>query len=112
MILDNPTNITNEIYRYACILFDQLWDKKTAIRHLGIHTSRLNYQTALRQMNLFDATDYIKLEQLDHTIDSIRTKYGIDSVKRAAFIRRPIDHMEGGISREKRTIDYSGLKID
>ena len=27
---------------------------------------------------------------------------GIDSVKRAAFVGSPIDHMSGGISREKK----------
>lgn len=30
MILDNPTNITTELYRSACRLFDQLWDGRTA----------------------------------------------------------------------------------
>ena len=37
MTLQNATNITIEIHRCACQLFDQLWDG-TAIRHLGIHT--------------------------------------------------------------------------
>ena len=111
MILNNPTNITIELYKYACCLFEQLWDKKTPIRHLGIHTSRLKEHMNIRQLNLFDNTDYIRLEKLDKTIDGIRSKYGIDSVKRAAFIASPFDHMEGGISREKRSVDYSKIMI-
>ena len=111
MILKNPTNITTELYHYACLLFDRLWDKKTPIRHLGIHTGRLSENNGLRQMNLFDAIDFVKLEQLDKTVDSIRKRYGIDAVKRAAFLGVPIDHMEGGVSREKRTVDYSCLEI-
>lgn len=113
MVLNDSTNITSEIYRYACRLFDQLWDKRTPIRHLGIHTSRIKHGFDVRQMILFDNTDYVRLEKLDATIDSIRGKYGIDSVKRASFAKTGsrIDHMEGGISREKRTVDYSKLKI-
>ena len=63
-------------------------------------------------MSLFDTTDYAKLEQLDRTIDSIRKRYGIDSVRRAAFLDVPLDHMEGGVSREKRSVDYSRLLIE
>lgn len=111
-ILGNPTNITKEIYKYACILFDELWDGKTAIRHLGIHTSRLTRGKSVRQIELFDNTNYERLEQTDIMVDSIRNRYGIDAVKRAVFVRSPIDHLEGGISREKRTVDYSKIKID
>lgn len=112
MILKNPTNITLELYHYACQLFDQLWDKKTPIRHLGIHTGRLSESGSLHQMSLFDTTDYAKLEQWDKTVDSIRKRYGIDSIKRAAFLKMPLDHMEGGVSREKREVDYSRLTIE
>ena len=111
MTLQNATNITAEIHRYACRLFDSLWDG-TPIRHLGIHTGRIKDGCSLRQMDLFDDTDYEKLEQLDGTVDQIRRRYGIDSVKRAAFTGSRIDHMGGGISREKRTVDYSKISID
>lgn len=111
-ILANPTNITKEIYKYACILFDELWDKKTAIRHLGIHTSHLTRGKTVRQIELFDSTNYERLEQMDQMVDAIRNKYGIDAVKRAAFVYSPIDHLEGGVSREKRNVDYSKMKID
>ena len=40
MTLKNATNITSEIHKYACRLFDELWDG-APIRHLGIHTSRI-----------------------------------------------------------------------
>ena len=100
MTLRNATNITIEIHRCACQLFDELWDG-TAIRHLGIHTSRVKDGFDMRQLDMFDDTDYEKLERMDATIDRIRGRYGIDSVKRAAFIGSPIDHMSGGISREK-----------
>lgn len=106
LTLPNATNITTEIHSYACRLFQELWDG-SPIRHLGIHTSRLTDCCDLRQWNMFDDTDYEKLERLDTAIDSIRRRYGIDAVKRASFLGSPIDHMSGGISREKRTVDYT-----
>ena len=41
----------------------------------------------------------------------IRERFGIDAVKRAVFVDSPIDHMSGGISREKRTVDYSKVDV-
>lgn len=111
MTLRNATNITIEIHRYACQLFDDLWNG-TPIRHLGIHTSRVRDGMDMRQLDMFDETDYEKLEQADATIDRIRRRFGIDSVKRAAFINSRIDHMSGGISREKREVDYKKVKVE
>lgn len=111
MTLRNTTNITIEIHRCACQLFDQLRDG-TAIRHLGIHTSRVKDGFNMRQLDMFDTTDYEKLEKMDAAVDRIRGRYGIDSVKRAAFVGSPIDHMSGGISREKRTVDYKKVRVN
>ena len=111
MTLQNATNITKEIHQCACQLFGQLWDG-TPIRHLGIHTSRIKDQVNMRQLDLFDTNDYEKLEKMDETIDQIRKRYGNDSVIRAAFLGGCIDHMSGGISREKRFVDYEKLKTE
>ena len=111
MTLKNATNITIEIHRCACQLFAQLWDG-TPIRHLGIHTSRIKDGFNMRQMDMFDTTDYEKLEHMDAAVDQIRKRYGNDSVMRAAFVGTCIDHMSGGISREKRTVDYEKVKVD
>lgn len=104
------TNITLEIYKIACELFLELWNGNP-IRHLGIHTSRVQDVDFTRQMNLFDATDYEKLTKMDETIDSIRGRFGMDAVKRAVFVDQQIDHMCGGISREKRSVDYDKITI-
>lgn len=111
MTLENPTNITAEIHRRACQLFDSLWDG-TPIRHLGIHTSRVRDHVDMRQLDMFEERDYEKLERLDDTVDRIRLRYGKDSVKRAAFLGSAIDHMSGGVSREKRTVDYRKVGVE
>ena len=108
--LDTPTNITNEIYEAACKIFDEMWDK-IPIRHLGIHTSHVTTEDS-RQLNIFDKVDYEKLERLDKAVDEIRMRFGMDSIKRASFLNdKAVDHMSGGISREKRTVDYSKQHI-
>ena len=111
MTLRNATNITIEIHHWACKLFDELWDGR-AIRHLGIHTSRIRDGLDMRQLDMFETVDYEKLEKMDATVDRIRKRYGNDSVMRAAFIGSPIDHMSGGISREKRTVDYKKVRVN
>ncbi|MFR3727628.1 DNA polymerase IV [Lacrimispora sp.] len=108
--LETATNITREIYEYACQIFDEVWNK-VPIRHLGIHTSQVVTEET-RQISLFDNYDYEKLEKLDKAIDNIRKKFGSDSVVRASFAQiDKIDHMSGGISREKRTVDYNKQNV-
>lgn len=102
--LKAPTDITAEIWQAACRAFDEVWDG-TAIRHLGIHTMKVTTEQN-RQLGLFDQVDYEKLERLDRAIDGIRRRFGNDAVMRASFLKSQIDHMSGGISREKRSVDY------
>ena len=106
----SPTNLTAEIYKEACELFLELWNGN-AIRHLGIHTGKVQDEMSVRQLCLFDETDYEKLAGMDKMVDSIRERFGIDALKRAVFLGQTIDHMCGGISREKRDVDYSKLIV-
>lgn len=85
--LDAATNITQEIYGKVCKLFDEMWDG-TPIRLLGVSTSKVSHSgSSSRQMNLFDNTDYEKLEKLDKAMDSIRARFGSGAVQRASFIK-------------------------
>jgi len=107
--LPSSTNLTLTIYDCACELFEELWNG-APVRHLGIHTSRVQDSDFSRQLTLFDTLDYEKLARMDFTVDRIRERFGIDSVQRAIFLNQPIDHMSGGISREKRSVDYDSLE--
>ena len=111
--LSVPTDLTMEIYHAACQCLSELWDG-IPLRHLGIHTSRVTTDQ-FRQMQLFDTVDYEKAKTMEKTVDRIRKKYGMDSIKRACFLSTTgsmeMDHMAGGISREKRTVDYSKERI-
>lgn len=111
--LSLPTDLTLEIYEAACRCFDELWDG-TPLRHLGIHTSRVSADS-YRQIQLFERINYEKVHKMEMAVDEIRKRYGADSIKRACFLpeseKKWIDHMGGGVSREKRTVDYSKEKI-
>lgn len=109
-ILDSPTDLTMEIYNAAKELFLEFWDGRP-IRHLGVHTGRAKKDDSGRQISLFDELDYEKLAIVDRTVDTLRERFGTDSVMRAAFLNQPIDHMCGGISREKRTVDYDKVTV-
>lgn len=84
-VLDAPTNITDEMHGEVCRLFDELWDG-TPIRLLGVSAGKLSKGAVSRQINLFDDTDYEKLEAVDKAVDSIRNKYGAGAIKRAVFL--------------------------
>ena len=68
----------------VCRLFDELW-KGAPIRLLGVATSKATNEQ-IRQYSLFEEHNVEKLSKLDSAIDSIRMKYGEDSIKRASFV--------------------------
>ena len=88
--LESATNITDEIYLAACELFEELWDG-SPIRLLAVQTTKIHEQDDGRQINLFDKTDYEKLERLDGAVDKIRAKFGSNIVKRASFVMKNND---------------------
>ncbi len=82
--LMSATNITEEFYTIACKLFDETWEGNP-IRLIGVAALKTSNDSS-RQMTLFDTTDYEKQASLDAALDTIKGKYGTDSIKRASFI--------------------------
>lgn len=100
MTLPSSTNVTEKIYDAAAALLEQTWNN-TPLRLLGVSTSHASAEK-YEQYNLFDMEKYEKLSKLNSAIDSIRNRYGEDSVKRACFINSETDHMGGGLQKAKR----------
>lgn len=98
--LSDSTNITERIYQEACTLFDQCWNHNP-IRLLGVSTSHAT-NTSYEQFHLFNSDKYEKFSKLNLAIDSIRQRYGEDSVKRACFVDSEYDHMTEGLNKAKR----------
>lgn len=101
MTLNESTHQTKMIYTYAVQIFEQLWDHQTPIRQLGVHTTKLADSNA-HQISFFEKPKDKRYEKLEQAIDSIRNKYGENAVKRAVFIDSKIDHMAGGLSKERK----------
>lgn len=87
MTLLKPTNSTDVIHKYACDLFDELWDG-TPIRNLGIQTSKVVPAEIESQISLFGDENDRKREKLDKAIDSIREKFGRNAIQRASLIQK------------------------
>lgn len=98
LTLQVPTDSTTILYQNACKLLKEFWDL-TPVRLIGLRTTRIledNYE----QMSLFETEQSRKLRELERAVDSIRGKYGIDSIKRASFLKEGgvVDH---AVSKEK-----------
>lgn len=101
MQMPTPTDVTEEIYQAACRLLDKHWDKTTAIRQIGVHTSKVE-SDASRQYNLFDLYQFDRLEHLNHMVDDIRERFGEQALIRASFLQSNISAMSGGLDKERR----------
>ena len=107
-----PTSSTDEIYKVACQLFNELWDG-TPIRLLGIRSSKLTSDSEPTQLSLFDISQgglsitpdqpdisasvssasfhyqrSEKQKKLDKALDSLRGKYGKDIIKRGSLMNK------------------------
>lgn len=86
-VLPDATDITSEVHRVVCSLFDELWENEP-IRLLGVRVLKVTEGQGMRQLSLFDHTNYEKLEKMDKAIDDIRKKFGKDAIIRASFLDR------------------------
>ena len=77
------TDVTTEIFEVSLSLFDELWDQKTPLRLLGVALTDLSGEEEA-QLSLFDSEDREKARQLDRIVDSIRSQFGFDTIKRGS----------------------------
>ena len=87
--LKNPTNITSEISNTAKKLFDEMWNLEP-IRLVGIRLDNLT-ETATHQLSLFETIETKDgLTKLDETVDKLKSKYGINIIKKASLTENKI----------------------
>ena len=99
------TNMTEELFRSACQVFEQAWDCSTPLRQLGVQVTRLSDEP-YQQYDLFSGVtpdQYERKLRLDETVDALRDKYGEDIIRRAKFAQDPQGHMTGGLDKARRT---------
>ncbi len=104
-MLPGATNITADIFRAACRIFDEAWDGATPLRQLGVQLTRLTDEP-YQQYDLFSGLspeNYERKLRLDETVDSLRDKFGEDIIRRAKFAQNKDAHMAGGLDKARRT---------
>ena len=104
-MLDGATNITGELFRAACRIFDEAWDRQTPLRQLGVQVTRLSSEP-YQQYDLFSGMTPVQFERklrLDETVDALRDKFGEDIIRRAKFADDAEHHMAGGLDKARRT---------
>ena len=102
--LDNPTDVTNEIYRNVRQLFQESWSGQP-LRLIGVALTGLTEDEFI-QMSLFE--DPKKREQqkkLDEAMDNIRKKFGNDKISRASTM-----NVSGRIARKAKAQMENGRK--
>lgn len=90
--LDDPTDITAEVYSVSKRLFSELWDKKTPLRLLGISLTQITSEDTA-QLSLFNTEreNREKERRLDKAMDAIRNKFGSATVVRASNYQSDLD---------------------
>lgn len=86
--LAHPTNATHDIFAAAYVLYQQnhTGDNKLPIRSIGVRGCNLIHEKNV-QLSLFpDIARTQKQEQLDLTLDSIRSRFGHFSVQRGIML--------------------------
>lgn len=102
--LDNPTDMTNEIYQNVRQLFQESWSGQP-LRLIGVALTGLTEDDFI-QMSLFE--DPKKREQqkkLDEAMDNIRKKFGNDKISRASTM-----NVSGRIARKAKAQMENGRK--
>ena len=106
--LDESTDITGEIYKEAVALFEELWDKKTPLRLLGIALNDIDRDECVQQ-GLFADEKKEKARKLDKAVDSIRERFGSKTIVHGANYRTDINvgkkyQAQAEAKKEKKTM--------
>lgn len=83
--LDTATDITDEIYTVAKRLFSELWDRRTPLRLMGLSLTSLSHEGE-EQISLFPDEKKERARRIDRTVDSIRGKFGPDTIIRGGAV--------------------------
>lgn len=90
--IDNSINTDKDIYKYACLLLEKLWDGENYIRSLCVGVANISCNHD-KQLSLFDNNTSnkqmdLKEDKLQSAIDCIRNKYGDEMIGYADVINK------------------------
>ncbi|MBQ1827519.1 MAG: DNA polymerase IV [Erysipelotrichaceae bacterium] len=87
--LDQPSDLSSEIYHAARKIMRKYWNLEIPLRSIGIRVGKL-CDGDIDQLSLFtDASYREKQQKLEKTIDDIRSRFGRESIQRLAWLSDP-----------------------
>ena len=91
----SPTDSTSQIYEKACQILEEFWDL-TPVRLIGVRTTKIAEEGS-GQISFFDTAQDQKKREFEKAVDEIRSRFGVDSIKRASFLSSHAiaDHASG-----------------
>lgn len=91
----SSTDSTSRIYEQACQALKEFWDL-TPVRLIGVRVTKIA-DDGVSQLNFFDTDTSKKKREFEKTVDQIRSRFGVDSIKRASFLTEDalVDHAAG-----------------
>ena len=88
--LMTPTDISKEVYQISKELFNELWDRATPLRLLGIALTNITREETM-QFSLFQDDSREKSRKLDKAKDALNAKFGSATIVRGSSIQSKID---------------------
>ena len=88
--LNSATDITTEIFDICKILIKELWDTKKPLRLLGVSLTDVTDENDV-QLSMFDSDKKDKERAIDRTVDSIRNRFGKDTIVRGGIYKNNIE---------------------
>lgn len=85
--IDEPTNITQEIYKVCKELLKENHKVGTPVRQLAVRLSKVEADSGVVQLDLFD-TKKDKQKDIGFAVDAIKAKFGRNSVLRAVSLKK------------------------
>ncbi len=83
--LQEPTDISKEVWQISKELFSELWDGHTPLRLLGIALTNITRED-VSQMSLFPDEGREKARKLDKAYDAIQSKFGSAAIVRGSSL--------------------------
>lgn len=88
--INHPTQLSGEIAETALFLFRENYTWMKSVRALGIQVSDLTQEVTCEQLDIFgEVYRRMKKGEIERAIDTIRSRYGHDTVLRAAMMKMP-----------------------
>ena len=88
--LENPTDISKEVYETSKELFDELGDGATPLRLLGIAMTNITREDTA-QFSLFPDEKKEKARKIDKAKDALNAKFGTATIVRGSSMQSKID---------------------